>query len=431
MRYLSSTKTGIWHFRYQLSPQHRHLFDNRREIKRSLKTTCPVQAHIEALELELWIKKTIASPTKSVQPSNTPHIAALSAPKKKSSLLSPYKALDLFYEYKSDHVAKKTIDSLRSKCLVVLDIIDKTGLKQIRRNDAEQVKQALKQFPSNVRKHKEFNELKGRQVIELNNKLRFATISNESVKDYIQKCSSFFEWCVLNEYTDINPFKGIRFKKVTRDSDGKNAYSKADLNKIFNSEIFTKHKFKHPHYYWLPLLAKLTGARLNELCQLYVEDVKCIDGDWCLSINDMHTDKKLKNNQSKRTIPLHPKLLDLGFIRYVESQSSTRVFPELKLSRDGYGSTPSKWFGRFKTTLGFDKGHDFHSFRHTVATELKNALVPHEVAASLLGHLLNNITYDRYGKEHNLVLLKEAINSLPTESLKKVTPFQFDPCMNL
>ncbi|MFS1430789.1 tyrosine-type recombinase/integrase [Vibrio splendidus] len=424
MRYLSSTKTGIWHFRYQLPSSHRYLFDNRREIKRSLKTTCPQQAQIEALEIELWIKKIIAAPTKLSQSNNRTHLVALSTPKKKSSLLSPYVALERFYEYKSDHVAKKTIDSLRSKCLVVLDIIDKEGLKQIRRKDAEQVKLALKHFPSNVKKHKAFDGIKGNQIIALNHELQLATINNESVKDYIQKCSSFFEWCVLNEYTDINPFRGIKFKKTTRDSDKKNAYSKADLNKIFKSEIFIQHKFKHPHYYWLPLLAKLTGARLNELCQLYVDDVYHIEGEWCLSINDRGKDQKLKNNQSRRTIPLHPKLIDLGFIKYVQSLTSLRVFPELKLSRDGYGSAPSKWFGRFKTQLGFEKGHDFHSFRHTVATELKNALVPHEIAASLLGHLLNNITYDRYGKEHSLSLLKEAIYSIPIDSLKKVKPFQ-------
>ncbi|MGR5321152.1 site-specific integrase [Vibrio sp. DNB22_19_1] len=154
--------------------------------------------------------------------------------------------------------------------------------------------------------------------------------------------------------------------------------------------------------------------------------MQCVDSIWCISINDSQSDKKLKNSQSKRVIPLHPKLIELGFIRYIQSLTSQRVFPELKSSRDGYGSAPSKWFGRFKRKLGFDKGHDFHSFRHTVATELKNALVPHEVATSLLGHLLNNITYDRYGKEHNLVLLKKAINAIPTESLKKVKPFQVE-----
>ena len=154
MRYLSSTKTGIWHFRYQLPAPHRHLFDNRREIKRSLKTTCPQQAQIQALELELWIKKTIAFPANSSLSNQKPHITALSASKKKSSVLSPYKALDRFYEYKSDHVSKKTIDGLKSKCLVVLDLIDKGGLKQIRRKDAEQAKVALKRFPSNVKKHK-------------------------------------------------------------------------------------------------------------------------------------------------------------------------------------------------------------------------------------------------------------------------------------
>lgn len=96
----------------------------------------------------------------------------------------------------------------------------------------------------------------------------------------------------------------------------------------------------------------------------------------------------------------------------MKSVKHSRIFPELKDSRDGFGSAASKWFGRFKLKLGFGKGHDFHSFRHTFATELKNADISSVIAGELLGHAQQNITYDRYGKTIHITKLKLVIDKL-------------------
>ena len=61
--------------------------------------------------------------------------------------------------------------------------------------------------------------------------------------------------------------------------DQRDAFDEQDLKNIFNlrklkSESIDKNKSA---YYWVPLLGLYTGARLNELCQLYVNDIKEID----------------------------------------------------------------------------------------------------------------------------------------------------------
>lgn len=66
MRYLHISKSGIWQFRYQVPPHHRHLFGDRREIKRSLKTSDKAEATIMALELEIQVRKAILSPVASL-----------------------------------------------------------------------------------------------------------------------------------------------------------------------------------------------------------------------------------------------------------------------------------------------------------------------------------------------------------------------------
>ena len=58
-----------------------------------------------------------------------------------------------------------------------------------------------------------------------------------------------------------------------------------------------------------------------------------------IDINDNTKDKKLKTPNSKRKIPLHQTLIDLGFLDYphiLEQKGRDRLFHELTLGRDGY-----------------------------------------------------------------------------------------------
>lgn len=411
MRYLHISKSGIWQFRYQVPPHHRHLFGDRREIKRSLKTSDKAEATIMALELEIQVRKAILSPVASLDKHpSTPIISQVKTPTTKE--VSCYEALERFCRYKAEHISQKAVTMLEAKCKIVLDLVGKPNLKAIRRSDAESTASLLRNYPTNLKKHKQFEGLSGHEAIELNKELGLVTLSDESVKDYCQKMSGFFQWCQLNELTDINPFKAIRFKKTRRDSEAKNAYTPIELEKIFGAIVRAKQAHKHPYYFWLPLLAYFTGARLNELCQLYRADIYQVDGIWVIQIDDRFDGQRLKNLTSRRIVPIHDQLLSLGFIEFVQSVQHERIFPELKKSRDGFGTAASKWFGRFKTRLGFDRGHDFHSFRHTVATQLKRQQISHIVAGELLGHAQNNITYDRYGKELDTAQLKEVINTI-------------------
>lgn len=426
MRYLTLSKSGIWQFRYQIPQRLRLHFDDRCEIKRSLKTSSKRTAKILALKLELEIlQKTEATFLSDELPLSTQveKICPPSQRVKTPTKLCPYETLERFYNYKLDHVAIKTADSLKAQCKTILELSGKSSLKKIRRAEAEEIKKKLQHYPTNKNKQPEFKNLNAVEAVKLNERMGKPSLSEESIKDYIQKCSSFFEWCLVNELTDVNPFKGLKFKKLKKDSEGKHHYTASEQITIFSDPIFTSHEYLHPYYFWLPILAKFTGARLNELCQLHTKDIKCIDSIWCISITDERDDQKLKTLQSKRLVPLHDFVIQLGFLRYVESLGNNRLFPELKMTRDGYGSAPSKWFGRFKSRLGFAKKHDFHSFRHTAATELKNAMVAPEVAASILGHLLNNITYDRYGKGYELKVLKNAVDKIPSEALKSIKPY--------
>ncbi len=421
MRYLKISSSGVWQFRFQLPPHHRHLFQNRREIKVSLRTSSRDAALLQALELELSIRKKIATSSDINASQIKSEVAqCYERPKRTPNHLEPSIALDQYYEYKKTHVSEKTALGSYMKCKVALKLLNKPSIQLIRRKDAEQVRKLLSAYPSNIKKHKVFDGLTGTEAIKLNQNLGYQVLSEDSVKDYFQKLSSFFKWCVQMEYTDTNPFEGFRFARKKKASEEKQAYSQDHLALIFQQEIFTKHKFKHPYQYWLPLLARFSGARLNELCQLYVTDIQEVDDIWCIHINDAHQDKRLKNLGSRRFVPIHSALIDLGFLKYVSDLKSNRVFPELKLERDGYGTAASKWYGRFKSKLGFSKGLDFHSFRHTFTNDLKQELTPQLITAQLLGHNNQSVTYDRYGKDLNIKILKESLELISKDCINFV-----------
>lgn len=144
-------------------------------------------------------------------------------------------------------------------------------------------------------------------------------------------------------------------------------------------------------------VAEYHGNRLEEFAQLLRSDVRREEDIWFIDIND-EGQKQVKNEQSKRRVPIHPELLRLGFIDYVESTAPNpddHVFPLLRPGGpdNKLGYYFSKWWTRYRKDIGvYMKGVDYHSFRATVATKLAEADVSLEVRNELLGHEGNRRT---------------------------------------
>ena len=169
---------------------------------------------------------------------------------------------------------------------------------------------------------------------------------------------------------------------------------------------------RRPYYYWLPWLGLFTGARLEELCQLHLSDIRQEGEVWILDINSKD-EKRLKTPAAERLVPIHSRLLDLGFVGYCEGlrhRGETRLFPELKHMRDGYGQTASKWFARHRETIGVEK--PFHSLRHTFVDEMRQLGADHKKIAALVGHADESMTGGRYGKPFRPEVLRPEIEIL-------------------
>ena len=158
-----------------------------------------------------------------------------------------------------------------------------------------------------------------------------------------------------------------------------------------------------PSKHWLPLLAMWTGARVEELCQLRVNDVGEEDGVWFIHIRG-GDGRSVKTYSATRKVPLHPELERLGFLSFVRGQQGKpRLFSDLTAGPHGkYSHAFSKWWGRWTDSLGItDSRKTFHGFRHGMADALRRAGVELEIREALLGHSSGRVSAG-YGSGHTL-----------------------------
>ncbi|EBA14444.1 site-specific recombinase, phage integrase family protein [Roseobacter sp. SK209-2-6] len=167
---------------------------------------------------------------------------------------------------------------------------------------------------------------------------------------------------------------------------------------------------------WGMLLAMFTGARLNEVCQLNIADVRHKDNIWFLDITDEGDDnKKLKTEAGRRKVPVHSELIRFGFLEFVQSRSKgKRLFPDFNHNANGgYERSLGRWCNeRFLPELGIkEPGIVFHCFRHTIVTRLSQADVPEPIVQCIVGHARSGVTQEVYMREgYKLSQLKTAID---------------------
>lgn len=350
-------------------------------------------------------------------------------PSKTSILLS--KAIEDFCALKKAEKSKgptkgRTLKQFRGKVNRLIDVFGDIPVSAIKKNDARYYRLELMKLPSNVNKKGAYRELGVNNLLKAIEAGEISIpeediLSPSTVKSYLECASTLFSDLVQNEYITTNPFAGvgsINKDEFMKDSEYRHIWEPEQLKTIFSGSQYSELKMWHPYYYWVPLICLFSGARLNEICQLYLDQLVIEDGNLFFKIEIDHPDQTLKNKHARRLIPVHSELKRLGFEDYVaelQSLNEQRLFPELTLSEQGYGKNASSWFGRYREDMGLkrkDKMQDFHSLRHNVADFFKQNDVSEVAASAILGHSDQGITYGRYAKDLQSSKLTSIIETL-------------------
>jgi integrase len=151
-------------------------------------------------------------------------------------------------------------------------------------------------------------------------------------------------------------------------------------------------------------IARWSGCRIAECCLLKVTAVD-------LKALAFHVEDS-KSQAGVRQVPIHSKLLSM-MQRLVAQSTDGYVISGLTFNQyQDRNNAVGKRFGRLKTRLGYGPEVVFHSLRKTVATLLQNALVPEDMAAAILGHEIQTLSYGLYSGGPALAVKREAIEKV-------------------
>ena len=317
-----------------------------------------------------------------------------------------------FFERK--RIEGKKIKEIESDKRIVEEFIEIVGdidFSTITKTEVSHYIDVQTKLPPNRKKSPKYRDLSIKEVMKL--KLSQKEIQTpQNINKRITKLSVFGNWGVRQGLLITNPFSGMKFS-VKKQPHTRQPFTADELRKIFKPETYLKWTihFSHPYrkdrvsnhlpYYWIFLLGIFSGMRTNEMCQILLSQVKKEKGIWFIFIEDSE-ETKVKTENAIRKVPVHPQLIDLGFVDYVTAQKKSkrgRLFWELSEDRDGFASHVSRHYNqRFLPAVGVWKKYTkvLYCTRHTFINKLYSEMVDENVIKVLVGHE-KEFTMKHYG----------------------------------
>ncbi len=202
-----------------------------------------------------------------------------------------------------------------------------------------------------------------------------------------------YGWAAENRLIDDNPFAKVKITvpktPVTRDR----AFTPAEAASVLNAAnaIEIKSTFAAAQR-WCPWLAAYSGARIGELTQLRAEDVKQIEGIWCITLTP---DAGTTKTKRFRNVPLHAHLIKLGFLEFVAGKDGPLFYTPGGESKEQEATNPPRpravkcreRLAAWSRQLVPDKGiAPNHAWRHTWKTVAARAGISDSLSDTITGH---------------------------------------------
>lgn len=266
------------------------------------------------------------------------------------------------------------------------------------------------------------------------------------------------------DLTDIRPDDLIIKPVPRRDTPrtrGGQAFTMSEVESIFSGYIYqgpppANRTKAYPFWFWLPLIGYFTGARTNEIAQLDTVDIREIDGHPCFDFcpdNPKAFEAKRVKTEEARQVPVHPRLIELGFLDYVNSQLQSKqkklfgdgltYLPprngETDHNKEGWAKAASKFFNEspkgYLVEIGVHAPHDgksLYSFRHTLETNLGHAKrdgkpIDQTVIDAITGHAPETVAGRHYDSGATVEQKLAALVLLPIpNAIKKLSSYEKD-----
>jgi integrase/DNA-binding transcriptional regulator/RsmH inhibitor MraZ len=391
------------------------------------------------------------NPVQKRENSTTDPITSKHGKKRFSTLFDLYKNSR---EWKPDQQKRMSTESKLFVDLMsdpTLDAIDVEAILEYARR--------LALVPSDIYlARRRYNVTSVEELIEVAETQSLGRKSPQTIKGHIGRISEIINFGLRNGMVSFNAaadFKRGRGRNTKqRAQDERDVFEPEELQCIFSLDWYStgrgNGKNWRPFNYWLPLIGLLSGGRLNEIAQLYLDDIKqTAAGTWFLDFNLVQPDKlddegtkirtagdkSLKTSNSVRVVPLHPTLIRLGLPLYanaLRAAGEERLFPELRHDKiKGYGKPAGAWFNErllgHRLHMARDGRKTFHSLRHCFITALERQNLPERVMTQLAGHERGRSqSTQRYAKDRDADELVAVLDALQFDFLQDVVPIDID-----
>ncbi|GFE93080.1 DUF6538 domain-containing protein [Acetobacter persici] len=198
------------------------------------------------------------------------------------------------------------------------------------------------------------------------------TLSGKSVKNHMMRLSALWNQLHQRELVARNPWTGWNFEngqKIVRRS-----WTTKELA-LLASASWHSTSVPEQTFRLVTLIAAYSGMRLGEICTLRKEDLQPVDGIACFMVRP-HSDDGWtpKTEAGTRMVQVHSKLIEAGVLALKHNADGPYLVAGLEISKQGTrGAALGRAFSLLKTRIGLPAEITFHSFRHTVSTQLRNA----------------------------------------------------------
>ena len=229
-------------------------------------------------------------------------------------------------------------------------------------------------------------------------------ITDKTAKNHFDCIRALLQVAAIElEWIERNPWQEMELP--VDDSVERPPWSPDELRLLFSTSLFQSYTLPSmaraggPGAYWMPLLGLYSGARVGELGQLEVADILSDkEGHW-ISIHKRVPGNVLKTKNSERVIAVHPELMRLGFLDYVQDlrdAETVKLFQILpQTASRSRGANFSQWFGEFRRASGVTERYpDFHSFRHNARQSMRDSGIDSRLADAVTGHASKGGTGD-------------------------------------
>lgn len=312
---------------------------------------------------------------------------------------------DAWAMYKADKGRNwtKSISMANERYMEVLLTVlgGETDVTMITKQDIKQVMEVVENLPKRV--VQPYRSMSIQQLIECDDVPQDDLVGVEAIHKHLKIYKSLFK-TFLTENKDIlskSPTDGV----VAAPSKARfGAYSATEMKK------FVGWALKQPDNWqkWITLLLAYTGARRGEIAKLEKSQIK-FDEDSQRHYFLIAEGGQGKTENATRQVVIHSKLIEWGFMDYVDRQWKERIFSEVA----GTNMTKiGKMFSDLRDQLGIAYLDDYgqrrllHSIRHSVCSTAMAGWVKNIL------HLQQTVGHEKSGG-----ITKRYLHTFPLQSI--------------